>query len=129
MSARLAKKLTQAQLAQVCACPFLFERASLSMPLCAAATQTLADVAHVLCPPIVERAADTVHNTLSLQSEAIVSNGRLTDTVGGSQMINEQPKVVQEYESGKAIPNGQVLSKLSRALGVTLKKNPAPAKK
>ena len=45
-----------------------------------------------------------------------------------SQLINEQPKVIQEYESGKAIPNGQILSKLSRALGVTLKKN-APAKK
>ncbi len=44
-------------------------------------------------------------------------------------MINEQPKVIQEYESGKAIPNGQILSKLSRALGTTLKKNPAPAKK
>lgn len=39
------------------------------------------------------------------------------------QLINEKPQVIQEYESGKAIPNPQVLSKLSRALGVTLKKN------
>ena len=44
-------------------------------------------------------------------------------------MINEQPKIIQEYESGKAIPNAQILSKLSRVLDVTLKKNPAPAKK
>ena len=38
------------------------------------------------------------------------------------QAINEKPQVIQEYEQGKAIPNPQVLSKLSRALGVVLKK-------
>lgn len=38
------------------------------------------------------------------------------------QLINEKPSVINEYESGKAIPNPQVLQKLSRALGVTLKK-------
>lgn len=32
------------------------------------------------------------------------------------QAINEKPQIIQEYESGKAIPNPQVLSKLSRAL-------------
>ena len=41
------------------------------------------------------------------------------------QIINERPQVIQEYESGKAIPSGQILGKLSRALGVTLKKNPS----
>ncbi|KAI8469924.1 MAG: multi protein bridging factor 1-domain-containing protein [Monoraphidium minutum] len=40
------------------------------------------------------------------------------------QLVNEKPSVIQEYESGKAIPNPQVLSKMSRVLGVTLKKNP-----
>lgn len=40
------------------------------------------------------------------------------------QLINEKPQIIQDYESGKAIPNPQVLSKLSRVLGVTLKKNP-----
>lgn len=40
-----------------------------------------------------------------------------------AQLINERPTVIQEYESGKAIPNGQVLAKLSRALGVPLGKN------
>jgi len=38
------------------------------------------------------------------------------------QSINEKPQVIQEYECGKAIPNPQVLSKLSRILGVQLKK-------
>ena len=33
------------------------------------------------------------------------------------QKINEKPQVVNEYESGKAIPNNQVMSKLERALG------------
>lgn len=40
-----------------------------------------------------------------------------------AQAVNEKPQVIQEYESGKAIPNPQVLSKLSRVLGVTLKKS------
>lgn len=39
-----------------------------------------------------------------------------------TQAINEKPQIIQEYESGKAIPNPQVLSKLSRALGVVLRK-------
>jgi hypothetical protein len=39
-----------------------------------------------------------------------------------AQAINEKPQVIQEYEQGKAIPNPQVLSKLSRVLGVVLKK-------
>jgi len=33
------------------------------------------------------------------------------------QKICEKPQVVNEYESGKAIPNQAVLSKLERALG------------
>ncbi|CAO1615477.1 unnamed protein product [Sympodiomycopsis kandeliae] len=35
--------------------------------------------------------------------------------------INEKPQVIQEYESGKAIPNPQILAKLERALGVKLR--------
>jgi len=34
-----------------------------------------------------------------------------------SQKINEKPQVIMDYESGKAIPNNQVLSKLERTLG------------
>lgn len=39
------------------------------------------------------------------------------------QLINEKPQIIQEYETGKAIPNPQVLSKMSRVLGVVLKKS------
>lgn len=36
------------------------------------------------------------------------------------QLINEKPQIIQEYESGKAIPSPAILSKLSRVLGVQL---------
>ncbi|KAI7866788.1 multi protein bridging factor 1-domain-containing protein [Mucor mucedo] len=35
--------------------------------------------------------------------------------------INEKPQVVNEYESGKAIPNQNVLGKMERALGIKLR--------
>ncbi|RDB21013.1 putative multi-protein-binding factor 1 [Hypsizygus marmoreus] len=38
-----------------------------------------------------------------------------------AQKINEKPSVLQDYESGKAIPNPQVLGKLERVLGVKLR--------
>lgn len=38
-----------------------------------------------------------------------------------AQKVNEKPSVIQDYESGKAIPNPQVLSKLERVLGVKLR--------
>jgi len=40
--------------------------------------------------------------------------------------LNEKPQVIMEYESGKAIPNPQIISKIERALGVKL---PRPPKK
>lgn len=35
--------------------------------------------------------------------------------------INEKPQIVNEYESGKAIPNQQIISKLERAVGAKLR--------
>ncbi|CAD6915038.1 unnamed protein product [Tilletia controversa] len=35
--------------------------------------------------------------------------------------INEKPQVIAEYESGKAVPNAQILSKMERMLGVKLR--------
>jgi len=40
--------------------------------------------------------------------------------------INEKPQVVGEYENGKAVPNGQIISRMERILGVKL---PRPGKK
>ena len=39
--------------------------------------------------------------------------------------INEKPQVVAEYESGKAIPNPQIIGKIERKLGCKL---PRPGK-
>ena len=50
--------------------------------------------------------------------------GRLAEKLTQAQLaqqINERPQVVQEYESGKAIPNQQILAKLERVLGVKLR--------
>jgi putative transcription factor len=38
-----------------------------------------------------------------------------------AKSINEPPKVIQEYEAGKAIPNQQILAKLEKVLGVKLR--------
>ncbi|KAF8373768.1 mbf-1 [Pristionchus pacificus] len=38
-----------------------------------------------------------------------------------STAINEKPQVVSEYETGKAVPNQQILAKMERALGVKLR--------
>lgn len=43
-----------------------------------------------------------------------------------AQAINEKPAVVNQYENGKAIPNGQIIVKMERALGTKL---PRPSKK
>eukprot|EP01028_Stygiella_incarcerata_P011164 TRINITY_DN617_c0_g1_i2.p2 TRINITY_DN617_c0_g1~~TRINITY_DN617_c0_g1_i2.p2 ORF type:complete len:120 (-),score=43.68 TRINITY_DN617_c0_g1_i2:922-1281(-) len=38
-----------------------------------------------------------------------------------AKLINEKPQVVNEYESGKAVPNPSVLGKMERILGVKLR--------
>lgn len=43
-----------------------------------------------------------------------------------AKTINEKPAVINQYENGKAIPNGQIIAKIERALGAKL---PRPAKK
>jgi len=32
--------------------------------------------------------------------------------------INEKPQVINEYESGKAVPNSQIINKIQKALGI-----------
>ncbi|KAL6984818.1 Multiprotein-bridging factor 1c [Sarracenia purpurea var. burkii] len=38
-----------------------------------------------------------------------------------AKQINELPRVVQEYENGKAIPNQAVLAKMEKVLGVKIR--------
>jgi putative transcription factor len=37
-------------------------------------------------------------------------------------MIKEKPQVIQEYDSGKATPNQQIIAKMERALGTKLRR-------
>ena len=39
-----------------------------------------------------------------------------------AQKINEKQKVVQDYETGKAIPNHNIINKMERILGTRLRK-------
>lgn len=45
-----------------------------------------------------------------------------------AQLMNEKPSLIADYESGRAIPNGQVISKLNRVLGCKLPKIPKKKK-
>ncbi|XP_030639973.1 endothelial differentiation-related factor 1 homolog isoform X3 [Chanos chanos] len=37
------------------------------------------------------------------------------------EKINEKPQVIADYESGKAIPNNQIMGKIERAIGLRLR--------
>jgi len=59
----------------------------------------------------------------SLRQQII--NGRVNAKLTQAELakkVNELPKTIQEYENGKAIPNNAIIQKLSKALGVKLKK-------
>lgn len=43
-----------------------------------------------------------------------------------AQAINEKPQIVNTYENGKAIPNGAIIAKIEKQLGIKL---PRPQKK
>eukprot|EP00600_Ochromonadales_sp_CCMP1393_P015322 CAMPEP_0175034042 /NCGR_PEP_ID=MMETSP0005-20121125/22374_1 /TAXON_ID=420556 /ORGANISM="Ochromonas sp., Strain CCMP1393" /LENGTH=137 /DNA_ID=CAMNT_0016294805 /DNA_START=47 /DNA_END=460 /DNA_ORIENTATION=+ len=63
------------------------------------------------------------HGTVSQSLSKAITQARLAKEMTQKQLataINEKPQIVQEYESGKAIPNGQILQKLDRALGTHL---------
>ncbi|KAF9257801.1 MBF1-domain-containing protein [Marasmius fiardii PR-910] len=59
--------------------------------------------------PSVGRAIQTARMELKLAQKDL------------AQKVNEKPSVIQDYESGKAIPNPQILGKLERSLGVKLR--------
>ncbi|QRV89599.1 multiprotein bridging factor 1 [Ceratobasidium sp. AG-Ba] len=59
--------------------------------------------------PSVGKAMQTARMELKLSQKDVAAK------------INEKQSVLQDYESGKAIPNPQILGKLERALGVKLR--------
>merc|ERR1712014_286105 len=70
--------------------------------------------------------ADTFrHDTVSHDFKMALQQARLAKKMTQAQLasaINEKQTVINEYESGKAIPKGEVINKLNRALGVRLPK-------
>merc|ERR1711904_338568 len=68
------------------------------------------------------------HQKVDKSLSKAIMQARLAKKMNQKQLgtaINEKPQVIQQYESGKAIPNPQVISKLERALGAKL---PRPKK-
>lgn len=45
-----------------------------------------------------------------------------------ARRVNEKQSVINEYESGKAIPNPQIITKIERALNCRLPRPPKPQK-
>jgi putative transcription factor len=42
--------------------------------------------------------------------------------------VNEKQSLINDYETGRVVPSGQVIAKLQRVLGVSLPKLPKPQK-
>jgi putative transcription factor len=63
------------------------------------------------------------HQTVNKNLAQAIVQARLAKKLTQAQlatMINERAQIIQQYESGQAIPNGQILGKLDRALGTHL---------
>lgn len=63
------------------------------------------------------------HNTVNASLSKAITQARIAKKLTQKELataINEKPQIIQEYESGKAIPNAQIINKLDRALGIHL---------
>lgn len=64
------------------------------------------------------------HNRVGLDVGKLIQQGRQAKSLTQKDLatkICEKPQVVNEYESGKAIPNQQVLAKIERVIGLKLR--------
>nr|XP_002129355.1 endothelial differentiation-related factor 1 [Ciona intestinalis] len=64
------------------------------------------------------------HETVSLSVGRLIQKGRQQKGLTQKELatkINEKPQIINEYESGKAIPNNQILGKIERAIGIKLR--------
>merc|ERR1711908_238767 len=63
------------------------------------------------------------HATVSHEFKTALQQARLAKKMSQDALataINEKKSVINEYEAGKAIPNGAIINKLNRSLGVRL---------
>lgn len=64
------------------------------------------------------------HPTVSLSLSKSIQKARIEKKWSQAQLaqaINEKPAVINQYESGKALPNNQIISKIERALGTKVR--------
>ncbi|XP_788121.2 endothelial differentiation-related factor 1 [Strongylocentrotus purpuratus] len=64
------------------------------------------------------------HEHVSLDVGKVMQRGRQDKNLTQKELatkINEKQQVINEYESGKAVTNNQVLAKIERVLGVKLR--------
>jgi len=77
----------------------------------------------------IEESDELKHNKVDKNLSKAIQQARMAKKMTQKQLatkINEKTQVVGEYENGKAIPNGQIIVKIERALGCKL---PRPGKK
>jgi len=84
----------------------------------------------------LEESDETKHAKVDKSLSKAIMRARMSKKWTQKQLataVNEKPQVVGEYESGKAIPNGALITKMERALGCKLprthKKKAAAASK
>lgn len=64
------------------------------------------------------------HDRVPLEVGKVIQLGRQNKGLTQKDLatkINEKPQVIGDYESGKAIPNNQVMGKIERAIGLKLR--------
>ncbi|NP_001279150.1 endothelial differentiation-related factor 1 homolog [Callorhinchus milii] len=64
------------------------------------------------------------HERISLGVGKLIQQGRQNHGMTQKELatrISEKPQIIADYESGKAIPNNQVLGKVERILGLKLR--------
>nr|ACF24561.1 multiprotein bridging factor type 1 [Gymnochlora stellata] len=75
--------------------------------------------------------ADFKHRKITVEFKKALMKARQAKKLSQKQLAQQcqlQASVIQQYENGKAIPNGQIISKLNRILGVSLPKIPKKKK-
>jgi len=75
---------------------------------------------------------DFHHAHVTLEFKLALQKARLAKKWSQADLAKQlavKQSVINDYESGKAIPDGSLISKMNRVLGVVLPKIPKPAKK
>jgi len=81
-------------------------------------------VANVNTAKLDRETEELKHEHVSLEVGKLIMQGRQAKGMSQKDLatkICEKPQIVGEYESGKGIPNQQVLAKIERVIGIKLR--------